>query len=131
MTTKQKDIKMFVQSHKLPTTDNEKFMSELVRQIQLLPVPASMEQGQLSEEQKKQIAVLFAKNLRSYGLRSALFTILLLSALWTITIIALYLGFDTATSFLQSNGIPMAETIIYTLASVTFTFPAVYILRAM
>ena len=122
---------MFVQSHKLPTTDNEKFMSELVRQIQLLPVPASMEQGQLSEEQKKQIAVLFAKNLRSYGLRSALFTILLLSALWTITIIALYLGFDTATSFLQSNGIPMAETIIYTLASVTFTFPAVYILRAM
>ncbi len=131
MTTIEKDIKSFVQSYKPSVTNNDKFMSELIRQIDMLPVPASMHGKTLTEEQQKQIAALFAKNLKSVGIRQTLLAILFMFALWTIIFIALYMGFASATSFLQSNGIPMAEIIISAIASIAFTLPAVYILRTI
>ena len=106
-------------------------MSELVRRMDLLPVPSSMERAALSEQQKKQLVSLFSKNLKDNNIRTVLGAIALLVALWAIVCVSLYACFADAALFLSSNGIPMSETIIYTLASATFILPAVYILRAL
>lgn len=126
-----KDIKDFVQTCKPEIKDEGTFMSELLRQIDLLPVPSSMEKAKLSEQQQKQLVYLFSKNLKSNNIGIALGVCALLMALWAIVFISLYAGFADATIFLTSNGIPMAGTIICTLASVAFIVPAVYILRAL
>ena len=127
----EKDIKGFIQFCKPQINDNGKFMSELVRRMDLLPVPSSMERDALSEQQKKQLVSLFSKNLKDNNIRTALGEIALLVALWAIVCVSLYACFADAALFLSSNGIPMSETIIYTLASATFILPAVYILRAL
>lgn len=60
----EKDIKRFMQEHKIPVPKDDKFMADLVRQIDLLPVPASLS-GRDEEKMNE--------NLRIVGLIRATF----------------------------------------------------------
>lgn len=62
--TTEKDIKRFMQEHKIPVPKDDKFMADLVRQIDLLPVPASLS-GRDEEKMNE--------NLRIVGLIRATF----------------------------------------------------------
>ena len=129
MATTEKDIKDFMQEHKLQVLGNDKFMSNLMRQIDLLPVPASLEKGRISEKERKQLLSLIMKELKRENLRSISATMAIMVLLWAAICILLWLFYPEASLFLKSNGIPMADALIFFLASAAFIFPTIYLFR--
>ena len=129
MATTEKDIKDFMQEHKLQVPDNDKFMSNLMRQIDFLPVPASLEKGRISEKERKQLLSLIMKELKRENLRSISATMAIMVLLWAAICILLWLFYPEASLFLKSNGIPMADALIFFLASAAFIFPTIYLFR--
>ena len=129
MATTEKDIKDFMQEHKLQVLGNDKFMSNLMRQIDLLPVPASLEKGRISEKERKQLLSLIMKELKRENLRSISATMAIMVLLWAAICILLWTFYPEASLFLKSNGIPMADALIFFLASAAFIFPTIYLFR--
>ncbi len=129
MATTEKDIKDFMQEHKLQVPGNDKFMSNLMRQIDLLPVPASLEKGRISEKERKQLLSLIMKELKRENLRSISATMAIMVLLWAAICILLWTVYPQASLFLKSNGIPMADALIFFLASAAFIFPTIYLFR--
>ena len=126
MATTEKDIKEFMQAHKLQVPDNDKFMSSLMRQIDLLPVPASLEKNRISEEERKQLLAIILKELKQANLRTVSLALAILAGIWAIICAILWTGFPYISGWLHSNGITMGETIICTVASAAFILSAVY-----
>ncbi len=86
----EEDIRAFMQGHKAVVTGNEGFMDDLVRQIELLPVPAAFDKVDSREVQEKldmvsrAYAALRKRNLRKAVVAAALimgFLVLAVSAI--------------------------------------------------
>lgn len=129
MATTEIDIKDFMQEHKLQIPNNDKFMSNLMRQIDLLPVPASLEKGRISEKERRQLLSLIIKELKRENLRSVSGIMSIVILLWAAICILLWTFYPEAFLFLKSNGIPMADAVIFSLASAAFIFPTIYLFR--
>lgn len=132
MATTEKDIKEFMQSHKLQIPRDDKFMSNLVRQIDLLPVPASLEKGGIPEEERKQLLAIILKELKQANLRTVSLALAILAGIWAIICSLLWAGFPYISGWLHTAGIPMiemGEAIIFTVASAAFILSAVYTFR--
>ena len=86
-----KDIRKFLQDNKLQVLEDDAFIADLVRQIDLLPVPASL-RGTDEEriQENMRILSLIREMLRKRCRRQALMALLLNAALSIIMFAALY-----------------------------------------
>lgn len=132
MATTEKDIKEFMQAHKLQIPGDDKFMSNLMRQIDLLPVPASLEKGGIPEEERKQLLSIILKELKQANLRTVSGAIAIIVGLWAIICALLWAGFPYLSGWFHTAGIPMGEmgeVIICTVSSAVFILSAIYTFR--
>lgn len=86
-----KDIRKFLQDNKIQVPEDDEFIADLVRQIDLLPVPASL-RGTDEEriQENMRILSLIREMLRKRCRRQALMALLLNAALSIIMFAALY-----------------------------------------
>ena len=86
-----KDIRKFLQDNKIQVSEDDAFIADLVRQIDLLPVPASL-RGTDEEriQENMRILSLIREKLRKRCRRQALMALLLNAALSIIIFAALY-----------------------------------------
>lgn len=86
-----KDIRKFLQDNKIQVPEDDAFIADLVRQIDLLPVPASL-RGTDEEriQENMRILSLIREKLRKRCRRQALMALLLNAALSIIMFAALY-----------------------------------------
>lgn len=100
-----KDIRKFLQDNKIQVPENDAFIAGLVRQIDLLPVPASL-RGTDEEriQENMRILSLIREMLRKRCRRQALMALLLNAALSIIMFAALY--------FLVNPQIPYSSPVI-------------------
>lgn len=86
-----KDIRKFLQDNKIQVPDDDAFIADLVRQIDLLPVPASL-RGTDEEriQENMRILSLIREMLRKRCRRQALMALLLNAALSIIMFAAIY-----------------------------------------
>ncbi len=86
-----KDIRKFLQDNKIQVPEDDAFITDLVRQIDLLPVPASL-RGTDEEriQENMRILSLIREMLRKRCRRQALMALLLNAALSIIMFAALY-----------------------------------------
>ena len=86
-----KDIRKFLQDNKIQVPEDDAFIADLVRQIDLLPVPASLRgtDGERIQENMR-ILILIREMLRKRCRRQALMALLLNAALSIIMFAALY-----------------------------------------
>ena len=86
-----KDIRKFLQDNKIQMPEDDAFIADLVRQIDLLPVPASL-RGTDEEriQENMRILSLIREMLRKRCRRQALMALLLNAALSIIMFAALY-----------------------------------------
>ena len=86
-----KDIRKFLQDNKIQVSEDDAFIADLVRQIDLLPVPASL-RGTDEEriQENMRILSLIREMLRKRCRRQALMALLLNAALSIIMFAALY-----------------------------------------
>lgn len=86
-----KDIRKFLQDNKIQVPEDDAFIADLVRQIDLLPVPASL-RGTDEEriQENMRILSLIREMLRKRCRRQALMALLLNAALSIIMFAALY-----------------------------------------
>lgn len=86
-----KDIRKFLQDNKIQVPEDDAFIADLVRQIDLLPVPASL-RGTDEEriQENMRILSLIREMLRKRCRRQALMALLLNAALSIIIFAALY-----------------------------------------
>ena len=100
-----KDIRKFLQDNKIQVLEDDAFIADLVRQIDLLPVPASL-RGTDEEriQENMRILSLIREMLRKRCRRQALMTLLLNAALTIIMFAALY--------FLVNPQIPYSSPVI-------------------
>lgn len=86
-----KDIRKFLQDNKIQVPEDDAFIADLVRQIDLLPVPASLrgiDEERIQENMR--ILSLLREMLRKRCRRQALMALLLNAALSIIMFAALY-----------------------------------------
>lgn len=86
-----KDIRKFLQDNKIQVPEDDAFIADLVRQIDLLPVPASLrgtDEKRIQENMR--ILSLIREMLRKRCRRQALMALLLNAALSIIMFAALY-----------------------------------------
>lgn len=70
--TTENDIRAFMQENRMPVTDGDSFMADLVRQIDLLPVPAAFDKAEELKRKEEQAAVLrFFVSLRKRSVKKA------------------------------------------------------------
>ena len=100
-----KDIRKFLQDNKIQVPEDDEFIADLVRQIDLLPVPASL-RGTDEEriQENMRILSLIREMLRKRCRRQALMALLLNAALSIIMFAALY--------FLVNPQIPYSSPVI-------------------
>lgn len=100
-----KDIRKFLQDNKIQVSEDDAFIADLVRQIDLLPVPASL-RGTDEEriQENMRILSLIREMLRKRCRRQALMALLLNAALSIIMFAALY--------FLVNPQIPYSSPVI-------------------
>ena len=100
-----KDIRKFLQDNKIQMPDDDAFIADLVRQIDLLPVPASL-RGTDEEriQENMRILSLIREMLRKRCRRQALMALLMNAALSIIMFAALY--------FLVNPQIPYSSPVI-------------------
>lgn len=100
-----KDIRKFLQVNKIQVPEDDAFIADLVRQIDLLPVPASL-RGTDEEriQENMRILSLIREMLRKRCRRQALMALLLNAALSIIMFAALY--------FLVNPQIPYSSPVI-------------------
>ena len=100
-----KDIRKFLQDNKIQMPEDDAFIADLVRQIDLLPVPASL-RGTDEEriQENMRILSLIREMLRKRCRRQALMALLLNAALSIIMFAALY--------FLVNPQIPYSSPVI-------------------
>lgn len=100
-----KDIRKFLQDNKIQVPEDDAFIADLVRQIDLLPVPASL-RGTDEEriQENMRILSLIREMLRKRCRRQALMALLLNAALSIIMFAALY--------FLVNPQIPYSSPVI-------------------
>ena len=86
-----KDIRKFLQDNKIQVSEDDAFIADLVRQIDLLPVPASL-RGTDEEriQENMRILSLIREKLRKRCRRQALMALLLNAVLSIIMFAALY-----------------------------------------
>lgn len=100
-----KDIRKFLQDNKIQVPEDDAFIADLVRQIDLLPVPASL-RGTDEEriQENMRILSLIREMMRKRCRRQALMALLLNAALSIIMFAALY--------FLVNPQIPYSSPVI-------------------
>lgn len=100
-----KDIRKFLQDNKIQVPEDDAFIADLVRQIDLLPVPASL-RGTDEEriQENMRILSLIREMLRKRCRRQALMALLLNAALSIIMFAALY--------FLVNHQLPYSSPVI-------------------
>lgn len=100
-----KDIRKFLQDNKIQVPEDDAFIADLVRQIDLLPVPASL-RGTDEEriQENMRILSLIREMLRKRCRRQALMALLLNAVLSMIMFAALY--------FLVNPQIPYSSPVI-------------------
>ena len=70
--TTENDIRAFMQENRMPVTDGDSFMADLVRQIDLLPVPAAFDKAEELKRKEELDAVLrFFMSLRKRSVKKA------------------------------------------------------------
>lgn len=87
----EKDIRKFIQDNKIPVPKDEAFMADLVRQIDLLPVPASL--NGVDEERIQEnlrILALIREMLRKRYRRQAAKTLIIDIVLCAILFVVVY-----------------------------------------
>lgn len=100
-----KDIRKFLQVNKIQVPEDDAFIADLVRQIDLLPVPASLRgTDEESIQENMRILSLIREMLRKRCRRQALMALLLNAALSIIMFAALY--------FLVNPQIPYSSPVI-------------------
>ena len=88
----EKDIRKFIQDNKIPVPKDEAFMADLVRQIDILPVPASLngvDEERIQENMR--ILALIRDMLRKRYRRQAAKTLIIDIALCSVLFVAVYL----------------------------------------
>lgn len=87
----EKDIRKFFQDNKIPVPEDDAFMADLVRQIDLLPVPASLngvDEEKIQENMR--ILALIREALRKRYRRQAVKTLIIDIVLCSILFVAVY-----------------------------------------
>lgn len=88
----EKDIRKFIQDNKIPVPKDEAFMADLVRQIDLLPVPASLSGADEERIQENlRILYLIRDAIRKRYRRQAIKTLAIDLVLCIVLFIAVYL----------------------------------------
>lgn len=88
----EKDIRKFIQDNKIPVPKDEAFMADLVRQIDLLPVPASLSGADEERIQENlRILCLICEAIRKRYRRQAIKTLAIDLVLCIVLFIAVYL----------------------------------------
>lgn len=96
--TTEKDIRKFMQDNRIPVPKDDRFMADLIRQIDLLPTPASLAgDGDDIRQRNIRLVKQIMEALRRRYRRQACITVLCCITLCIAVIICLYLfaGPDT------------------------------------
>ncbi len=91
----EKDIRKFIQDNRITVPKDDAFMKELVRQIELLPVPASLSGNDEEKIQENlRILSLIRQALKKRHRRQAVKTLILNAVLCVIMIAGVYFFVD-------------------------------------
>lgn len=91
----EKDIRKFIQDNRISVPKDDSFMKELVRQMELLPVPASLSGNDEEKIQENlRILSLIRQALKKRHRRQAVKTLILNAVLCVIMIAGVYLFVD-------------------------------------
>lgn len=114
-----KDIRKFLQDNKIQVPEDDAFIADLVRQIDLLPVPASL-RGTDEEriQENMRILSLIREMLRKRCRRQALMALLLNAVLSIIMFAALY--------FLVNPQMPYSSPVIQFVITWRYMFLGVF-----
>lgn len=99
----EKDIRKFLHENRIAVPKDDGFMDEVVRQINLLPVPASLSQNRDVEEKLELLKIIRA-TLRKRSRRQALFTLLVNTIICGCVFAGIWLCFslNEGSTFVQS-----------------------------
>ena len=119
-----KDIRKFLQDNKIQVPEDDAFIADLVRQIDLLPVPASL-RGTDEEriQENMRILSLIREMLRKRCRRQALMALLLNAALSIIMFAALY--------FLVNPQMPYSSPVIQFVITWRYMFLGAFSLEIL
>lgn len=99
----EKDIRMFIKGNVPELTDGDRFMTDLTRQIDLLPVPSALTGKDRDVESEIRIVRELARSVKRRHLRAALLAIMV-ALLAFIPVMSLWLAYPVIWETLSKYG---------------------------
>lgn len=92
----EKDIRKFMRANRIPVPKDDRFMSELVRQIDLLPTPAAFTDEEELLKQNRLLVDAIRTYLRIYLRRKAIATLFVNAIFCLIVLLTVFLAISEA-----------------------------------